>query len=76
MALKVVEARFPEVDRGLVERLEGLVKLARSGDLQSFFGAGTFSNGDTLTSVGPTDTLYSDIGALEILKARLLEGHI
>ena len=62
-----------EVDQGLVERIESVLELAKSGDLQSFSAVGCLSNGDMLTSHGPTPDPWSDIGGLEILKQRLIE---
>lgn len=65
-----------EPDPDFVKRMERLLELAKSGELQSFHGAGTYRNGDILTASGPSENIWSDIGALEILKARILEDHI
>lgn len=61
-------------DEGLVERLEVLLEFARSGELRSFSAAGLFANGDLLTSTGPSDDPFGDIGAVEILRQRLVEA--
>lgn len=63
-------------DPSFVKRMERLLELAKSGELQSFHGAGTFRNGDVLTSSGPSENIWCDVGALELLKARILEDHV
>lgn len=62
-----------EVDKGLVERIEGILEMAKSGELQSFSAVGCLSDGSMMTSYGPTPDPWSDIGGLEILKSRLIE---
>lgn len=59
-------------DPELVGRLESILEQAKSGELQSFFGAGTMINGDVLTTRGPSNNLFSDLGAIELLKSRMI----
>tara|TARA_R110000796_G_scaffold9452_4_gene32189 strand:- start:910 stop:1152 length:243 start_codon:yes stop_codon:yes gene_type:complete len=71
--LKLVQPRSTDIDTGLVQRIEGILEMARSGELQSFSAVGVLNNGDMMTSAGPTPDPWSDIGGLEILKQRLIE---
>ena len=62
----------PEPDAELVDRLEDILALARSGDLRSFWCVGGLVGGDTMTSTGPSDDIWRDIGAIEALKFRMI----
>lgn len=64
----------PDPDPGLVERLESLVDLARSGELKSFYGFGHMSDGGLLTTRGPSDDHWRDMAALEQLKYRMQQS--
>lgn len=71
--LKLVQPATPEIDHGLVQRIEGILEMARSAELQSFSAVGMLENGDMMTSYGPTPDPWGDIAGLEILKQRLIE---
>jgi len=71
--LKLVPPVTSEIDQGLVQRIEGILEMARTGELKSFSAVGMMDNGDMMTSSGPTPDPWSDIGGLEILKHRLIE---
>ena len=74
--LQLVSAAPPEVDEGLVDRLEKMLDLAQTGQLQSLVAVGALINGEMLTSTGPSPDLWADIGALEIVKSRLIADNV
>jgi len=73
--LKLAERQAPEVDQGLVQRIEDILAMAKSGELQSFWGVGSTVTGDMLTTMGPTPNIWADIGCLEIIKTRMIEDY-
>lgn len=73
--LKLADRGAPKVDQELVDRLEDLLEMARTGDLQSFWGAGSTANGDMVTTCGPTPNIWTDLGGVELLKKRMLEEY-
>lgn len=60
-------------DQDLVARLESVLELAKSGELVSFHGAGILAGGDVVSTTGPFMNMSSEIGALELIKARMLD---
>jgi hypothetical protein len=68
--LPTPEARFNEE---VVSKLEHMLDMARSGEIESFIAAGFKQNGNwVMVFSGQHDTLKK-IGALEAMKADLLE---
>lgn len=65
-------AAEPEVDEALVEMLESLTARARTGEILSVVVCGDLTGREAFTAIsGEVDVLRS-IGALEMLKMRLL----
>lgn len=62
--------RKPQED--VVRSLERLVDDARAGELQGFVLAGVNERGDVITAHAGDRLVFSQIGALEVLKAKLL----
>lgn len=72
--VKIVTEADRFVDTDLVARVETLLEQVKAGELLSLSFVGIMTDKSIMTSSGPTPDMFSTIGALELLKFRLLEG--
>mgnify|MGYP003627824387 CR=1 FL=1 len=68
----LVPKAWNEPDDELIDRLERVLEMARSGEMHTFHGAGLLAGGDVLTTTGPFKDIAAEIGAIEMIKMRML----
>ena len=73
-ALPGITAPSAEPNSALIEALEDILEMAKSGELQSFFATGFKADGLRLSCMFPHHNVYEVVGSIEFLKMQYIHN--